>query len=78
MIKKENFRNNGQYDDEDAAYVEFKRCESKAKLSNYRDNKLKQYILQCLKPKYNISESLEELEQLSNTGQEERNQTQHN
>ncbi len=31
-ILKENFRNNGQYDDEDAAYVEFKRCESKAKL----------------------------------------------
>ncbi len=31
-ILKENFRNNGQYDDEDASYVEFKRCESKAKL----------------------------------------------
>jgi hypothetical protein len=31
-ILKENFRNNGQYEDEDAAYLEFKRCESKASL----------------------------------------------
>ncbi len=31
-ILKENFRNNGQYEDEDAAYLEFKRCESKANL----------------------------------------------
>lgn len=31
-ILKENFRNNGQYDDEDAAYLEFKRCEAKANL----------------------------------------------
>lgn len=30
-ILKENFRNNGQYDDEDESYVEFKRCEAKAK-----------------------------------------------
>jgi hypothetical protein len=29
-ILKENFRNNGQYEDEDAAYLEFKRCEAKA------------------------------------------------
>ncbi|MBC7863964.1 MAG: two pore domain potassium channel family protein [Bacteroidia bacterium] len=29
---KENFRNNGQYEDEDKAYLEFKRCESKAHL----------------------------------------------
>ncbi len=29
-ILKENFRNNGQYDDEDLAYIEFKRCESRA------------------------------------------------
>ncbi|MCC6369620.1 MAG: potassium channel family protein [Bacteroidia bacterium] len=29
-ILKENFRNNGQYEDEDAAYLEFRRCESKA------------------------------------------------
>jgi len=32
-ILKENFRNNGQYEDEDAAYLEFKRCESKANLN---------------------------------------------
>jgi len=31
-ILKENFRNNGQYEDEDGAYLEFKRCESKASL----------------------------------------------
>jgi hypothetical protein len=31
-ILKENFRNNGQYEDEDAAYLEFRRCESKANL----------------------------------------------
>lgn len=29
-LLKENFRNNGQYEDEDSAYIEFKRCESKA------------------------------------------------
>ncbi len=33
-ILKENFRNNGQYEDEDAAYIEFKRCESKAHLED--------------------------------------------
>ncbi len=32
-ILKENFRNNGQYEDEDAAYLEFRRCESKAILT---------------------------------------------
>jgi hypothetical protein len=31
-ILKENFRVNGQYEDEDDAYVEFKRCEAKANL----------------------------------------------
>ncbi len=31
-IMKENFRVNGQYEDEDDAYVEFKRCEAKAHL----------------------------------------------
>lgn len=31
-ILKENFRTNGQYVDEDMAYIEFKRCESKANL----------------------------------------------
>jgi hypothetical protein len=44
-ILKENFRNNGQYDDEDASYVEFKRCESKARLTDYRDNKTKMYLV---------------------------------
>jgi hypothetical protein len=33
-ILKENFRNNGQYEDEDAAYLEFKRCESRAILED--------------------------------------------
>ena len=33
-ILKENFRNNGQYEDEDAAYLEFKRCEAKAHLDD--------------------------------------------
>lgn len=31
-ILKENFRNNGQYEDEDAAYIEFRRCEAEANL----------------------------------------------
>lgn len=31
---KENFRNNGQYEDEDAAYLEFRRCEAKAVLQD--------------------------------------------
>jgi hypothetical protein len=31
-VLKENFRINGQYEDEDAAYLEFKRCEVRAKL----------------------------------------------
>lgn len=33
-ILKENFRNNGQYSDEDAAYLEFRRCEAKAILQD--------------------------------------------
>jgi hypothetical protein len=33
-ILKENFRNNGQYEDEDAAYLEFKRLEAKAILES--------------------------------------------
>jgi hypothetical protein len=40
-ILKENFRNNGQYDDEDTSYVEFKRCEAKANLHRYADKKWK-------------------------------------
>lgn len=38
-ILKENFRNNGQYEDEDEAYVEFKRCEAKARYEY--DSKIK-------------------------------------
>jgi hypothetical protein len=33
-ILKENFRVNGQYEDEDLAYIEFKRCEAKANLED--------------------------------------------
>jgi hypothetical protein len=42
-ILKENFRNNGQYEDEDAAYLEFKRCESKGNLKEVvaQGNKIK-------------------------------------
>lgn len=35
-ILKENFRNNGQYEDEDAAYLEFRRCEARALLNAHR------------------------------------------
>jgi len=45
-ILKENFRNNGQYDDEDVSYVEFKRCESRANLSKYPGDALKTYLMQ--------------------------------
>lgn len=38
-ILKENFRNNGQYDDEDDAYLEFKRCEAKARLAHALERK---------------------------------------
>jgi len=44
-ILKENFRNNGQYDDEDASYVEFKRCEAKAKLTSFGNNKAKKFLV---------------------------------
>ena len=43
-ILKENFRNNGQYEDEDAAYLEFRRCESKA---NLEDALLKDKKMHC-------------------------------
>jgi hypothetical protein len=33
-VLKENFRVNGQYEDEDLAYIEFKRCEAKADLED--------------------------------------------
>lgn len=39
-ILKENFRNNGQYDDEDLSYIEFKRCQSKAQLNDSKTKKL--------------------------------------
>ena len=39
-ILKENFRNNGQYDDEDLSYIEFKRCQSKAQLEDSKSKKL--------------------------------------
>ena len=45
-ILKENFRNNGQYDDEDMSYVEFKRCEAKANLTQHPNSKTKTYLLQ--------------------------------
>jgi hypothetical protein len=38
-ILKENFRANGQYEDEDKAYIEFKRCEAKAKLADRLSSK---------------------------------------
>lgn len=38
-VLKENFRNNGQYDDEDESYVEFKRCEARAKAIEEPKNK---------------------------------------
>lgn len=38
-ILKENFKNLGLYNSEDRAYVEFKRCESKADLYDYLDEK---------------------------------------
>jgi len=49
-ILKENFRVNGQYEDEDAAYIEFKRCEAKAMLNQELQNSLSQKLLAY--PKY--------------------------
>jgi hypothetical protein len=40
-ILKENFRNNGQYDDEDASYIEFRRCEARANLKEAIDKNKK-------------------------------------
>lgn len=49
-ILKENFRVNGQYEDEDAAYIEFKRCEAKALLE---EEKKSTFIVKlCAYPKY--------------------------
>lgn len=44
-ILKENFRINGQYDDEDFSYVEFKRCQAKANLKKHSGNKLKTFFI---------------------------------
>jgi hypothetical protein len=44
-VLKENFRNNGQYDDEDESYVEFKRCEAKAKAIEEPKNKGQNNVL---------------------------------
>ena len=40
-VLKENFRNNGQYDDEDASYIEFKRFQSKAQLADAKEKKFR-------------------------------------
>lgn len=44
-ILKENFRNNGQYEDEDVAYLEFKRCESRAHLEDAKSKGIINNIL---------------------------------
>jgi hypothetical protein len=44
-ILKENFRNNGQYDDEDTSYVEFKRCEARATLHQHSGNKAEVFLI---------------------------------
>jgi hypothetical protein len=49
-ILKENFRVNGQYEDEDAAYIEFKRCEAIANFNDERERSLLNKILAY--PKY--------------------------
>lgn len=40
VVLKENFNNLGQYDDEDVAYVEFKRLEAKSKYENRKSSNL--------------------------------------
>jgi len=47
-ILKENFRNNGQYEDEDDAYVEFKRCEAKAQFKDNSSLRRKNRIMATL------------------------------
>jgi hypothetical protein len=49
-ILKENFRNNGQYEDEDDAYVEFRRCNAKADLLEYAESAWRRYFFSY--PKY--------------------------
>lgn len=48
-ILKENFRNNGQYEDEDAAYLEFRRCESRARLYDPSPGKKKNFLTGILR-----------------------------
>ena len=49
-ILKENFRVNGQYEDEDAAYIEFKRCEAIANLNDEKTSSILNKVLAY--PKY--------------------------
>jgi hypothetical protein len=49
-ILKENFRVNGQYEDEDAAYIEFKRCEAIANFNHEREQSFLNKVLAY--PKY--------------------------
>lgn len=49
-VLKENFRNNGQYDDEDSAYLEFKRCEARAELEESKNKGFKASLFAY--PKY--------------------------
>jgi hypothetical protein len=44
-ILKENFRVNGQYEDEDAAYIEFKRCEA---IANFNDERTRSFLNKVL------------------------------
>jgi hypothetical protein len=53
-ILKENFRVNGQYEDEDAAYIEFKRCEAIANLNREKKGTMLQKIFAY--PKYYFQE----------------------
>lgn len=49
-ILKENFRTNGQYEDEDLSYIEFKRCEARSELEDeIKSNSFAKYIAY---PKY--------------------------
>ncbi len=49
LLFKENFRNIGRYDDEDKAYVEFKRCQAKAKLDESKKKNLIKKIVGYLR-----------------------------
>ncbi|NQV18562.1 MAG: two pore domain potassium channel family protein [Armatimonadetes bacterium] len=49
LILKQNFNKLGHYDDEDSAYVEFKRCQAKAKLEESKKKGLIKKIVGCLR-----------------------------